>query len=864
MGEVYRARDTKLGREVAIKVLPRKVTSHPASLARFAREARMLATLNHPHIGAIYGFVDSAPSADSGQPAVRALVLELVEGETLAEPIRRGAVPVDKALGYARQIAAALDAAHEKGIVHRDLKPANIKVTPDGAVKVLDFGLAKAALDDGATVLSNSPTIDAAPTLEGTILGTPAYMSPEQARGEPVDKRTDIWAFGCVLYELLTGRSLFARNSVADTLAVVVAHEPDFAELPSTVPPGVRDLLRRCLEKDVRRRLRDIGDASVFLDAPAAIDQTEPVVARRSSAWSLAWMLAGGLLAAALLGIWSLRPATAPPQIAVQRLTDFVGMEESPAASPDGKTIAFVVRSATGSQIWMRLLAAGVPVQITRDAGDHEQPRWTPDSSSLIYFTPSSTGDEGTLWEVPALPGGERRRLASAASGADISHDGRYLATLQLREDGPALTTLTRDGAQTVREQPLASLGGSVALGLVRWSPDDRWVAFQPRRTSFNERIFVVPASGGEPVEVTGGTGSQGFAWLPDSSGLVYASAKGSTMPYPPVFNLRTVARDGTGDRQLTFGEVSYSEPDVTASGTVVASRTHIHSDIWRFPIQGSPADNTRAAVRVTWQTGLAQTPSVSPDDQELAFLSDSGGHANIWVARTDGSALRPITFERDPDVTIGVPTWSSGGQQIAFVKARAGTVELWLINSDGGGLQQIVPMGAAASWSSDDQWLYYTKGQCIEKMPVQGGAPVSVRCDDNAGSPAIARRGSALYYVAWLQNEIRRADPEGGASVALARVPAARVPGGILNPDLSPDDAWLAMPLKDGATTNLWLQPTAGGPMKQITDFERAVDITRRASWSRDGRFLYAAVGELDADVVRLDGLLTPRGVSN
>ena len=369
---------------------------------------------------------------------VRALVLELVEGETLAEPIRRGAVPVDKALGYARQIAAALDAAHEKGIVHRDLKPANIKVTPDGVLKVLDFGLAKGALEDGdAMLLSSSPTMSPAPTREGTILGTPAYMSPEQARGEPVDKRTDIWAFGCVLYELLTGRALFARNSVADTLAVVVAHEPDFAELPSAVPPGVRDLLRRCLEKDVRRRLRDIGDASICLDAPAApaaIERSEPVVARRSPAWNLAWMLGGALLAAALVGAWFLRSATTatatvPTATALQRLTDFVGMEESPAASPDGKTVAFVRRTGADSQIWLRLLAGGAPLQVTHDAADHEQPRWAPDSSSIIYFTPASTpGEQGTLWEVSAL-GGERRRLASAISGGDISHDGRYLAT---------------------------------------------------------------------------------------------------------------------------------------------------------------------------------------------------------------------------------------------------------------------------------------------------------------------------------------------------------------------------------------------------------------------------------------------------
>jgi serine/threonine protein kinase len=268
MGEVYRARDTKLGREVAIKILPRGFTSDPDRLARFEREARMLATLNDPHIGAIYGFEESDAVPDSGQAALRALVLELVEGETLAERITRATatgpgLPVKEALDIARQIAEALDAAHEKGIVHRDLKPANIKITPDGIVKVLDFGLAK--LDrigaEGSETLSQSPTVTHGGTRDGIILGTAAYMSPEQARGQAVDKRTDIWAFGCVLYEMLTGRAAFAGKTVSDTIAAILEREPDWKALPPPLPPSVRHLLRRCFEKDARQRLRDIGDA---------------------------------------------------------------------------------------------------------------------------------------------------------------------------------------------------------------------------------------------------------------------------------------------------------------------------------------------------------------------------------------------------------------------------------------------------------------------------------------------------------------------------------------------------------------------------------------------------------------------------
>ena len=262
MGEVYRARDTKLGREVAIKILPHVFTSSPERLARFEREARILASLNHPHVAAIYGVEEAE--------GLRAIVLELVEGETLADRLLGGPVPVAEALAIARQIADALDAAHEKGIIHRDLKPANIKVTPDGVVKVLDFGLAKVIAGDGSTAdLTQSPTVTAGGTREGAVLGTAAYMSPEQARGRAVDKRTDIWAFGCVVYELLTGRRPFARDTMSDTIAAILERDVDFAALPSTTPPAITRLLQRCLEKDARRRLRDIGDARAELELPA-------------------------------------------------------------------------------------------------------------------------------------------------------------------------------------------------------------------------------------------------------------------------------------------------------------------------------------------------------------------------------------------------------------------------------------------------------------------------------------------------------------------------------------------------------------------------------------------------------------------
>ena len=299
MGEVYRARDSKLGRDVAMKILPKLFASDPDRLARFEREARVLASLNHPHIGAIYGLEE----VDD----VHALVLELVEGETMEDRIARGPIPLDEAMTMARQIADALEAAHEKGIVHRDLKPANIKITPDGVVKVLDFGLAKAASGDAAPVdLTQSLTVGG--TREGIILGTAAYMSPEQARGRTADKRADVWAFGVVLYEMLAGRQAFGGETTSDVLAKVIEREPDWTALPASTPPRLRELLRRCGRKDPKTRLQAIGDARIQIEEliSGATEETATAVkaptAYRSWRVHVAW--ASVLLAAVVTAVW--------------------------------------------------------------------------------------------------------------------------------------------------------------------------------------------------------------------------------------------------------------------------------------------------------------------------------------------------------------------------------------------------------------------------------------------------------------------------------------------------------------------------------------------------------------------------------
>jgi Tol biopolymer transport system component len=857
MGEVYRARDTKLNRDVALKVLPPAFAAHPERLRRFEREAQVLASLNHPNIAAIYGVEE------------RALVMELVEGEAL-----RGPLPLEQALTLARQLAEALEYAHDRGVVHRDLKPANIKVTPEGKVKVLDFGLAKAMQASPTNPLDDSETLSEAiddGTKPGMILGTVGYMSPEQACGQAVDKRADIWAFGVILLELLTGQRAFRGATPTEVLASVIRDRP---AIPEGLPRNVARLLGRCLEKDPRRRLRDIGEARIEIEDALAggLNLDAPSLGERPK---LAVLLSALLLflGAVLLANWwwlARLKQTPPREVRFQGITDMVGMEESPAISPDGKTVAFVAHAGARNQLWLRLLAGGVPLQITHDDADHEQPRWAPDSSALIYFSPSAQPDEqGTIWEISAL-GGQPRRIASASSGGDISHDGRRIAAFQEQGGRTELVALARDGSGV---EHLKQMPEAANCHHPRWSPDDHWIGFfDSRSDAFDDAIDVVPASGGESHGVVHGQSMRGMSWLPDGSGFVYASGAGSTILYPPVYNLRAVGRDGRDDRQLTFGDVSYVDPDMQTTGRLAASRIRIQSDIWRFPIGGSPAENTRAGIRITRQTAQAQTPSVSPEGREIVYLSDSGGHGNLWVTSTstDGAGIsqktRQITFEQNPSVAIGVPVWSpAAGGPIVFILTRAGDTALWLVNSDGSGLRRLVT-GFSAYWSADGRWVYYTarNNYHVEKISLAGGQPVLVQ-SANASVSGMSRDGSTIYLSSVVNSrwdcELQKAHPENGPLQTVS----ARI-AGFRNPVhqafhqfvLSPDDKWLASPLTDGGTSNIWALPTGGGPLRPVTDFgQRPILIVRRVSWSPDSKFIYAAVAETDADVVLLDGLL-------
>ena len=559
-----------------------------------------------------------------------------------------------------------------------------------------------------------------------------------------------------------------------------------------------------------------------------------------------------------------------PPDTRVIRLTDLPGLEESPAISPDGRSVAFTAGVGGTRQLFVQLIAGGAPLQITRDPVDHECPRWSPDSSSILYFSPAVSGTvQGSIWEIPAL-GGVPRRVVNSVGGADVSPTDGRLALFRLAKEGIQLVTAPTDGS---RFDVVAEFAPATYYLYPRWSPDGRWIAFQ-RGDSIRFDVFVAPATGGEPRQLTRDNNMMsGFAWLPDSTGIVYSSSRGGTMPYLPTLGLWQVTlRDGSV-RRVTSGETSYVSPDISRSGAILVGRMKLQTDIWKFPVDGLPAENVRRGVRVTRQTGQVLTPTASPGDKEVAFLSDSGGHANLWVVNTESGGLRQITHERDPNVAMGVPVWSPDGHAIAFVSSRGNqglTFGVWLVDPDGSNLRNVANPGLGPAWSPDGRWVYYsTRGGAaatavvLKKVPVDGGPAVTVTTERLRN--VIGLDGTTLYYLferplvdGTPEFEIRAATPEDAPFRVLARIPASRVPiWQIVNPALSPDGKWLAQALTDGFTTNVWALSTTTGEWRQITDFgERATFIARRVSWSSDGRSILAAVGEGDSDIVLLEGL--------
>ncbi len=704
MGEVYRARDGKLNRDVAIKVLPTAFAADAERLARFRREAQVLAALNHPHVAAVYGLEEAA--------GVEALVLELVEGETLAERIARGEIPLDEALPIAREMAWALEAAHEKGIVHRDLKPANVKLTPQGKVKVLDFGLAKAiAGDPSSPDATSSPTLTARSTEAGVVIGTAAYMSPEQARGRAVDKRSDIWAFGAVLYEMLAGRRAFDGETASDALAAVLTKEPDWTTLPPSTPSSIRRLLRRCLDRDRERRLHDIADARLEIDEAlsGSAPEASAVAAPRPSRSRRGVVVAAALTAAAaaaLATLWiagRLRPP-APAAPVVRPLTDS-GRDWYPAASPDGKLVAFVSDRDGRPRIWLKQLPGGDETALT--SGPDDRPRFYPDGSSVLFVRREPDGT--SLYRVSVLGGEPRRVVADAYDGAWSPDGSRIAFTRQIQDGGKrswVLYAASADGSEP-KELYRTSQG---LFDWPVWSPDGKEIVCYPRvvgSSSGNWPLIVVDASGGGNREV-GAEGAQIRApavWSGRGE-LIFARATGvAGLDASPV-DVRRLDLGSNREAQVFWSPNRIMALDVLGSGKLVFD---VNSS--RFNLHETALAGGRAAGWLTRGPGMNRQPRYSPDGASILFSALKGGNLDIWSLELASGALRRLTDSPAADFD---PALTPDGKELIWSSDRSGHFEIWMAKADGTGARQVSHDGndaENATATPDGRWLAYSSG---------------------------------------------------------------------------------------------------------------------------------------------------------
>ncbi|MEQ1760969.1 MAG: protein kinase [Vicinamibacterales bacterium] len=710
MGEVYRATDTKLKRQVAIKVLPASVAGDAERLARFQREAEVLAALNHPNIAAIHGLEES--------DGIKALVMELVEGPTLADRIAHGAIPIDEALPIAKQIAEALEAAHEQGIIHRDLKPANIKVRADGTVKVLDFGLAKAvagAAPEGAAYVhedgvrradlqvrhpaSQAPTITtpAMMTGAGMILGTAAYMSPEQARGKAVDKRADIWAFGAVLFEMLSGTRPFDGEDVAETLGAVIHKEPVWSRLPATTPVSVRAVLQRCLQKEPRQRLRDIGDVRLALEG--AFETAASLVTTTTSRWrgQLPWMAALSVAAAlvAALAVPALRYVRQmlPPEMRVEITTPPTDVPLQFALSPDGRFLVFVAPGEGSPRLWLRPLDQTEvrPLAGTEGASN---PFWSPDSRSIGFFA------AGKLLRLD-LTGGAPQALAiatAASSNGSWGADGTILFARQLA--GPLSRVAAAGGEPSVLTQldPPRVMGHRAPQFL----PDGRHFLFYALGTPEAAGLYLGSLDGGVPTRLT--AADSGGAFLP---------------PDQVVF-----VRQGT----LVARRLDLASATLVGDPVLLADRVGVDANArGGFAVSGAGAVAYRAgggaSRQLTWfdRPGTAvgtagepdandlRFPEISPDGRRVAMTRTVQGNADVWLLDLVRGGMARLTFDAARDVD---PVWSPDGTRVAFSSNRTGTFDLYMKPSNGSGTEERLVNSPNTKqpqdWSPDGRWLVY------------------------------------------------------------------------------------------------------------------------------------------------------------
>ena len=808
MGEVYRARDTKLGRDVAIKVLPEALGADPERLSRFEREARVLASLNHPGIAHLYGF--ESATLENGRSG-HFLVMELAPGEDLSERVKRGPIPLDETLAIARQIAEALEEAHEKGIVHRDFKPANVKLTPDGKVKVLDFGLARAYSSDPVTgvssELSQSPTLAYAGTMAGMILGTAAYMSPEQARGRPLDRRADIWAFGVVLFEMLTGARLFQGETVSDTLAAVLRQEVDWNALPKSTPAKVRRLLAQCLERDPRKRLRDIGDARLAIDeelngpAERTADPAAPLTQARPALAGWQAVVAIGLALALGFGAgWMMRrpqAALAAPQarwaLAIpDNLTLSTAEFPQVALSQDGRLQVVVVVDQSSTPRLLIRRSDEFEARLLPDTERAVSPILSPDGAWIAFFR------ENSLFKIP-VAGGPPVRLAKVSGqtrGSSWSADGFIYLT---PDTNVVLSRVPENGGEL---QEVTHIDAGRDERTHRWPyalPDGSAVLFTCDSEASTEyyddaRIEAVRPSTGERKALVEGSSQ---AWYSPSGHLVFARG-GSLFAVP--FDARTLEVHGS-PVQVVQGVAT----DV-GSGAVQFTVTRSGQALW------TPG-GTSASYDLVWldQHGAESSAPIppapynelalSPDGKRVALVGGQGGIADLWVADLERGGMTRLTFNE----YVQSPVWSPDGSRIAY--------------------------GTRIQGRNDNSWN-------IAWKPADGSREAELLfAGQRAHIPtAFTPDGRTLVFDALTADGTAREIwmmPLDGSKHA-----TVLVGGGFTKAEavISPDGRWLAYVSNEGGQASVFVRPFPGGDGRWQISTPNGVE----PQWSRNGRELF------------------------
>jgi len=810
MGEVYRARDSRLKRDVAIKVLPDLLVGDPDRLSRFQREAELLATLNHPNIAAIYGLEDPGGS--------RAIVLELVEGETLADSISRGPIPVDETLRVARQIVDALEAAHDRGVVHRDLKPANIKITPDGKVKVLDFGLAKMLESPAvASSLSMSPTLSVHATYAGVILGTAAYMSPEQARGKAVDRRTDVWAFGCVLFEMLAGRQAFEStgDTVSDAVAAVLMKEPDWSALPASTPPHIVSLVRRCLQKDVQKRVPHIGVARLEIDDGSTVPAGSlPAAVNSQPLWRKASPVAVGmLLTAAVAGgaWWRFKPESPMPIVTRFAFSLPEGQNFSNAGrqviaiSPDGTRLVYTANQ----RLYLRALSELVAQPIAGVDGSYAvlNPVFSPDSNSIAFWS----GGDGSLKKV-AITGGSPITIVAVPApygmswgpeGILLGQSGKGVVRVSPTGGTPEVVVSIKPDEFAHGPQMLPG-GDAVLFTLAKGSVSD------PDRWDKAQIVAHSLRSGERKVLIEGGTDARYVS----TGHIVYASGgvvrsvafdvkrlQVSGGPVPIVEGVRRAPVQATGTSQFS----------VAANGSLVYVTGPVSID--SGGLQLARIDRKGIVEALNVPSAVIFHPRVSPDGKRIAFVTEDNKDVVVWTYELSGTtAMHRVTFGGKNRF----PIWTSDGQRVVFQSDREGDAGIFWQRADGTGTAERLTTADKGTSQVPESWS--PKGDGFLFRATKDG------------------QNTLLFYSL---ND-RKATPFGGVTSSWPT-----------NAVFSPDGRWVAyesgsagaIDVGAGDRRAVYVQPyPATGATYQVPVVEQGG--YRHPRWSPDGRELFYMIG--------------------